>query len=491
MPTKRPFACLACAVSGLIVLLAAVAQGDYLGFTIPNTTIELVLPGRVTVSPAGIVTYLHPTATKDVFFAVEDVKVRKGPTTQLEYGRQSGRAGKDADLAFKAAVWALKKGLLKEFHLGVKKTLELNPTHSAALAVTKLKTELDKPLADAPALEAELKKLGRHDNMKVAKSNHFLLLHDTPDKPAEGRKKNRSNQRLALLEQTYESFLMLFLAHDAPLEMPRERLKVVLYNNHQDYIEVVNALGPALSSPSGFWDPVRNVSVLYDHPLDEAYLTIEKMQKEWQQTAADAKKDPNLDIRTATRNLAVLNMLRDVCRDSSDLEVVSHEVTHQLAGNTGLLPRHVMIPTWVHEGLATYFESPGDASWTGIGAVTDRRLAIYRALEADREHSSVDFIVGDEVVDYTRSVGAAPLGQGQAWALTHFLLETRPKELVAFYRLLAAMPPDVTLSPELLTQLFDKAFVTGRRQIDQEWRTYMRALKTDLEKLEENEPRKN
>ena len=36
---------------------------------------------------------------------------------------------------------------------------------------------------------------------------------------------------------------------------------------------------------------------------------------------------------------------------------IIHEATHQLAANTGLMPRKVRRPTWAAEGLATYFES--------------------------------------------------------------------------------------------------------------------------------------
>ena len=78
----------------------------------------------------------------------------------------------------------------------------------------------------------------------------------------------------------------------------------------------------------------------------------------------------------------------DLERENSDIEVVSHETTHQMAGNTGLLPRHVQVPRWVHEGLATYFETPNGASWGAIGAVNDSRLKLYRVLASDENAAS-------------------------------------------------------------------------------------------------------
>jgi hypothetical protein len=152
-----------------------------------------------------------------------------------------------------------------------------------------------------------------------------------------------------------------------------------------------------------------------------------------------------------------------------------------MAGNTGLLPRHVRIPSWVHEGLATYFETPDGAKWGGIGAVNKDRLMNYRHLEHDREHSNLDFIVGDQIFDYARSLGAKLYGYGQAWALTHFLMEKHFDKLMAFYRRLGELPPDTFLSQEVVNQIFDDALATDRQVLDYQWRGYMNSLKTDLE----------
>jgi hypothetical protein len=168
-------------------------------------------------------------------------------------------------------------------------------------------------------------------------------------------------------------------------------------------------------------------------------------------------------------------------RENLDLRVVSHETTHQMAGNTGLLPRHVRIPSWVHEGLASYFETSEGANWGGIGAVNEERLDWYRALERDKEHSNIDFIVGDQIFDYAGSHASTVHAYGQAWALTHFLMERHFEEFIAFYRRLGEMPPEVVFSQEVLTNVFNEAIKKDRRTLDTEWRSYMRGLKTDLE----------
>lgn len=473
-----------CATLGL----GAELRGDFLIYKIPGTATSFILQGKIQVNPGGTVTFTHPALSQQLYFSLQTVEVKKVATTQQEFNRKVAVAGKKADDVFTASVWALKKGLLKEYYSGIKKTLEIDPKHEAALKIEALKAQMDKPLPESPDEEKEIRKIVKRSSMRIERSNHFILLHDTPEKKAEGRKKTRAQERLALLEQVYESFLLLFNSQDVDLDIPRERMKVILFNERKDYLDFATGLSPTLSSATGFWEPARNVSVFFDHATDSEFVALQSLQKELQQMADQAKK-----ARTGAEMIRFVNTLKlliDVAQENADIEVVSHEATHQMAGNTGLFPRHVLVPSWVHEGLATYFESPGDATWSGIGAVNEQRLERYRLLERDREHSNIDFIVGDQIFDFAQTHGGKLHGYGQAWALTHFLLETHLKEFVSYYRMLGEMPPDVALSADLLTDLFDKVFGSDRKQLDQEWRSYMRSLKTDIEKLEEAEAKK-
>ena len=475
-------------VACLVCVACTEVHGDFVMYKIPGTRVTFALQGKVQVNPGGTVTFTHPALSQQLYFSLKTVEIKRVQTTQQEFNRKVTSAGKDANAVYQAAVWALKKGLLKDFYSGVKKTLELNPKHEAALNIEKLKAQMDVPLPESTEQEQELRKIVKSKDMRIATSNHFILLHDTPEKKAEGRKKNRAQERLALLEKVYESFLLLFHAQEVDLDIPRERMKVVLFNDHKDYLAFATGLSPSLSSASGFWEPLRNVSVFYDHASDSQFTSLQKLQKEIKQMADIAKKN-----RTGAEGIRFSNTLKlliDVIQENADIEVVSHEATHQMAGNTGLFPRHVRIPAWVHEGLATYFEAPGDATWSGIGAVNEQRLEWYRMLERDREHSNIDFIVGDQIFEFAASHGSKLHGYGQAWALTHFLLENHLKEFVSYYRILGEMPPDIIMSPELLTELFDKVFGSDRKELDQDWRAYMRSLKTDMEKLEANELKK-
>ena len=113
-------------------------------------------------------------------------------------------------------------------------------------------------------------------------------------------------------------------------------------------------------------------------------------------------------------------------------------------------------------------------------------MSAFPDLERDKEHSNIGFIVGDQIFDYARSLGATLHGYGQAWALTHFLMEKHFDKLMAFYRRLGELPPDTFLSQEVVNQIFDDVLATDRQVLDYQWRGYMNSLKTDLELILES-----
>jgi hypothetical protein len=97
--------------------------------------------------------------------------------------------------------------------------------------------------------------------------------------------------------------------------------------------------------------------------------------------------------------------------------------------------------------------------------------------------ANIDFINGDQIFSYAKSHGAKLHGYGQAWALTHFLMERHFDELMVYYRRLGEMPPDIKLSQDVLKKLFGEAFGEERSRLDIEWRNYMAGLKTDTQRI--------
>lgn len=455
-------------------------RADVVKYKLPGSGSELVLQGSVTTNPGGTRTFTHPKLGT-MHFNLQDSTIIKVPTVLEQFNKQLGKAGGDGAKRYEAAQWALRHGLLPQFYQSVAKTLEADPNHARANLVKRLKVRIDEPLGDSSKQEKEMKDLVGRPDMKIKKSKHFILMHDTPDKPMVNRKIPRADERLQLLEQVYESFLLRFFAHGVELDIPKDRLKVVLFAEHKDYLFFATKLNPGLSSAAGFWSPSNNTSVFYDNGTTEGFKGLLELSDSLQETKKEAVKMRAANASEIKHLADALQFIVGLERENLDVEVVSHETTHQMAGNTGLLPRDVRIPAWVHEGLATYFETPEGANWGGIGAVNGDRLKWYRGLEPDKEHSNIDFIVGDQIFDYAGSHASKVHGYGQAWALTHFLMERHFDEFIAFYRRLGEMPPEVDFSQEVLTSVFNECVKKDRRALDTEWRSYMRGLKTDLE----------
>ncbi len=478
-------------VSALSVLLSTSTQADIIEYTIPGLRvggqpITVLLQGKATVNAGKTVTFRHPKFGA-LYLALEDTTITRTPTIQELAHQELARAKRtgDADKVMEAARYALRKGLLRQFYEAVDEAVAIDPNHPAASKVATLKRRFEEPIEVDKAQEEKLRKLVRKGGMKFRRSPHFLLFHDTSDiAPRKG--KTRAEERLDLLEAVYESFLLRFYSQGMELEIPEKRMMVVLFANQRDYLDFATNMSPELSSTAGFWSGEINVSFFYDHGSSQSVQALSELSDKFQEMKESALRRRDASTRDIVRMADTIKLLVDIKRENSDIEVVSHEATHQVAGNTGLLPRHVMIPSWVHEGLATYFESPNDAAWSGIGAVNKERLAWYRALERDRQHSNIDFIVGDQIFKYAGSHGASLHGYGQAWALTHFLMERHFKEFMSYYRRLGEMPPDIILSPDLLNKLFAEEFKMDRKDLDTEWRGYMRSLKTDVDQVMDN-----
>ena len=163
---------------------------------------------------------------------------------------------------------------------------------------------------------------------------------------------------------------------------------------------------------------------------------------------AIAIKGQRIGTADQIRLTETIGLLTKVAKENADIEVVSHEATHHMAGATELMPNDAQVPIWAAEGIATYFESPKEASWSGIGSVNKERLDWYRALEDDREHSNIDFIVSDRIFTKAGNLESLLHGYGQSWALTHFLMERHPTKLIEYYRVVGEKRSEKPPTPE-------------------------------------------
>jgi hypothetical protein len=402
------------------------------------------------------------------------------PSRKQQYQKQLNEALKgDAEKRLELAGWAIKNGMVQEFYNAIDLVLQADPDNAKAKEILALKAKLMTPIADSSAEEKYLTDM-LPPGMKFKTSAHYIIGYDTPD--------NKAQERLDLVERVYETFLMFFAFKGRVLEPPSHRLMVALFDNHKQYLDFSTRLDPELKSAAGYWSPENNVGVFFAQGTYPVLKQLKDQSDSLEQLKKDLERQSVKDRGTIVRLADTVKLLMLVAIENQDLEVVTHEATHQIAGNSGLFPRRIRIPKFAQEGLAAFFESPNDATWSGVGAINKLRLEWYRALADkfnDREHSNIDFVISDQIYSRAGSHASILHAYGQAWAITHFLMDKHFAELQQFWANLARLPADMIISESDLVRCFDDAFGKDRNRLDMEWRRHMDSLKTDIDKLKE------
>ena len=123
------------------------------------------------------------------------------------------------------------------------------------------------------------------------------------------------------------------------------------------------------------------------------------------------------------------------------VQTLIHEGIHQLAFNVGLHSRIGANPRWVVEGLAEMME--GDSRMNvslkkGDSSINDYRLTwFHRYSEKSRSETIADFVADDDKYFARNTLDA----YSEAWALTYFLAETRPRNYVSYLKRVASRDP--------------------------------------------------
>ncbi|MBI1314123.1 DUF1570 domain-containing protein [bacterium] len=162
---------------------------------------------------------------------------------------------------------------------------------------------------------------------------------------------------------------------------------------------------------------------------------------------------------------------------SGDLkETMIHEATHQLGYNLGLHNRVGRNPRWIVEGLATVFEAPGMAaqrSGQSISRANPGWLYGFRRFVETRRPKDylAEYIRSDD--SFVRDAGNA---YAQAWALSFWLIETRPREYGQFLRRMAEDDVSKSLTADRRVEIFSEAFGDNLQMLDVEMLRYYERL---------------
>jgi len=454
---------------------------DFILYRLPGTSLVTIFEGKTKVHPGRIVEYTHP-AFGSIAINSDDALVVKAPSRQEEFRKlfQQATRTKNIEDYLEAARQALKRGLLKEFYECCSAAYKIDPKNLTLLRLIEARKLVKQPLGDSSEVVKNLREATALPTLKVDVSAHYVLLHDTGDAKVGRKRQTRAETRIELLETVYEAYFMKFAMDGVVLEPPKEHMMILLFGEEKTFLRYATLLSPELKMAAGFWSPKDNIGVFYDQGTSRMMKVLTEIAKDMQK---DKQKYRGTAVSKDFAQLAnSLDLLIKVAKEEADIEVVSHEATHQLAGNTGIMPRDKIGARWAHEGLASYFETPAGAGWGGIGAVNQTRLADYHIISRDPKRTPLELVVSDGLFYVATTQEEAVEAYGQAWALTYFLMETRFNKLIEYYK--KSTEFDNEASPQLRIDAFTEIFGDMRR-LEREFHVFMESLKSDIDRIRE------
>jgi hypothetical protein len=214
---------------------------------------------------------------------------------------------------------------------------------------------------------------------EISTTQHYIVVH-----PA-GQKSEWADR----FEKLYRSFNHYFRVRGFQPKEPPYPLVAIVFRTEAELYAYAASQGDSVSNVLGYYSHGSNRIALYDQ-------------------------------RTSGGNWT----------DNAD--TIIHEATHQTASNVGVHTRFSGTPKWVAEGLATMFEARGvydhQLSDSRDDRINEGRLRDFKGfLPKRREGFMYELIATDTAFD--REVHQA---YAEAWALTFFLVETRPRQYAEY-----------------------------------------------------------
>lgn len=260
---------------------------------------------------------------------------------------------------------------------------------------------------------------------------HFVVVYDT-DPPF-------ANAVARLLEQLYGGFTRYFSIRGFEVKPSKFPLVAVLFKNRNEFVAYARReLDYVDERINGFYSMETNRLALYYVPPQRGF----------------------------SRSLV----------SPQNVSTIAHEGAHQLTFNVGFLRRFSDPPLWILEGIATFFEVPAGASgrWSGAGQLNRARLVQFLDYVQSRRppNSLRSLITTDERLQaFEQAVDA----YAEAWALTYFLVRTRPRAFFSYLQHLGTKPYLHQSSPEERILEFEHYF-GPIDEVDKQLVSYMRRL---------------
>lgn len=209
-------------------------------------------------------------------------------------------------------------------------------------------------------------------------------------------RRGTSNDYATHFDQIYREFVRAFRSRGLELATPEFPLVAIVFPDRASFVKHCQAKRvPVSAELAGYYFPVSNRVIMYERP------------------------------------------------DRQELDsVVIHEAIHQAAYNTGLHLRLADHPKWVVEGLSTVFEADGMRSRNGTSSAVDRVnrerfLWFQEYAQSRRAPGTLKRFIADNDVFESAKLDA----YSEAWAVSFFLVETRPADYSRYLKRMVARDP--------------------------------------------------
>jgi hypothetical protein len=402
---------------------------------------------------------------------------------------------------------ALAHGLHKQFHQAmdalIKLPADLTKDYQANIKnYQHVRDALKNPPAvDDPAIKAFT------DQMIADQYRHFRS-----ERVIDGQKKPgffvvytkspaAAKQKLELLEANLENFYYWFAMQKGAEQpaLPRTKLVAVM-NDPGTFQNEQVSWGIPSPVADGFTPRSDNVIFLSDERQDPAYTrlianvkpAIEQMLQDVRNHGVTEEmllsgkiwEDRQKAYQLSTTKIGeaqTLLIVRKALQEDAERATITHEGTRQLLVASGMFPRHVDVPEWVLAGLASYFETPVQAVYPGVGLPSWTHLVSFKHLQKTEVFAKPSEVLYNTLTDryFARARHASELAQEhrdddgladkarESWDLArttawgfvyHLASNDRINELVAYGRELNQLPRDMELGELALQGCAARAF---------------------------------
>jgi hypothetical protein len=443
------------------------------------------------------VKFAHPWGTFDVskggksttfeasLLKQADGKIMPTVDRRYELEKEAVFKGNDkpaVDQVLKLASWALEHGLVKKCEEMLDKAADIEKTNAVVTAWLKTKADLSRTPARVDAASPGLGRL--LDGFRATqdeKHPHFVLYHNssTDNSP-------RLNAHLSRLENSFRGFYYWWVLKGLSMKVPEKPLLAVLTDKQDDFNRFQQHLtsGPVLAD--SFFARREGLAVYASKRTDQPFTALEAVSKHyWEQGGYDrhailrgnaTSGVPRGTLPQQAQEPRTYAVLLKALEHEWEVTSTSHQTSRQLLFASGLTPHNVAVPEWFQFGMGSFFETPLQSPWGGVGAPSVYWLPRFKDLvKDDKSHKPYDRLLRVVTDGYFRMPGpmedpklAQRHGRAASWSLAFYLAQKELDGLQRYCKELSKMPRDIELDEKVLLGCFARAFdcVDGKKQVD-------------------------